>query len=229
MLERHAPPPVRILCLTDAPERLPGGFEPIDLRGKELRRSGMRPTTNKILLFERGFVPCDEFLYLDQTLVVHRDLTPLLEFAKGREEPLVAVRDWHYDSLNTCVVRVRADQSLESVVAAFREGRSYPFKVGGDQDFVTSAIRDLGLESKVATFPPGMVESYKNARNVYRRDPAEAARMLREAIVVKFHGVPRMHELLSPWMRLTKVWRRFPGRGIGFAGFWAKELREVWR
>jgi hypothetical protein len=229
MLERHAPRPTRLLCLTDKPAELPTGFEPIDLRGKELRRKGMRPTTNKILLLEPGFVPSTEFLYLDLTLVVQRSLEPLLDFAASRVEPLIAVRDWHYDSLNTCVMRIRSDERLGAVVRAFREGREFPHKVGGDQDFITAAMRDLGLESLAATFPEGIVESYKHARNVYRENPAEASRMLREATIVKFHGVPRMHELLSPWQRLWRVWRRFPGRGFGFARFWAKELREVWR
>lgn len=222
MLRRHATVPFSLTCLVDRPRRLPESVRRIDVRDWDLSREGMRVTTLKLGLFERGRLPFDEFLYLDTTLVVQRDLGPLLEYGFGCDEELVVLRDWNYDAYNTCVMRIRPGGALGAIPAAFRAGCAYAQRNPGDQDFVTAYVREHGMEDRVALWPEELVASYKNARELNRADPAAARALLESGTVVKFFGKTKMHQLLNPLYRSLKL--RGPDRT-----FWVRELRERWR
>ncbi len=226
MLSRFMPVPFELTCVTDRRRRLPREIRTIDSRKWAMEREGMRITTNKLRLFDPEIFP-GEFLYLDTTLVIHRDLTPLLEYAYGRQEELVVVQDWNYDCYNTCVMRIRGGGKLAVIYERFREGRTYPRRNPGDQDFVTACLREEGLEGEVATFLPHHVLSYKNARKTARTDPEAAKEELAKGIIVKFFAQPKMHQALSPYYRWKKG--RKSAEAKGDLQFWLPELRAKWR
>lgn len=222
MLRRHMPVPFSLTCVVDRPRRLPASVGTLDASDWGLQREGMRVTTTKLGLFEAGRLPFDEFLYLDTTLVVHRDLGPLLEHGFGRDEELVVCRDWSYDAYNTCVMRIRPGGELAAIPKAFREGKAYRQRNPGDQDFVTGFVRERGLEDRVALWRQDDVVSYKTARALNHQDPAAARAMLDAGTIVKFYGKTKMHQLLNPLYRAVKL--KGPDRS-----FWVDELRENWR
>lgn len=228
MLRRHMPVPFDLACAVDRPLALPASIAQIDLSGSEPPRSGMRMTTYKLALYDRNRFPFDEFLYLDTSLVICRDMTPLLDFAYDCPTELIAVDDWNYDAYNTCVMRIRPGGVLAEIPKAYAEGVTYAQKHPGDQDFVTGFLHDRGLEAHIATWPKPLVASYKAARKLTKSDPEAAKRQLDEAVIVKFHGEPKMHQLLDPRYRLKEAVRKLRPWHPN-AWFWIKELRQHWR
>lgn len=230
MLGRHLPGPFNLWCVVDRPQPLPDGVRSIDASGWTKPRPGMRPTVVKLGLFDPEAMPIREFLYFDTSLVIQRDLSPLLAFTDARPEELVAVRDWTYDAFNTCVMRVRTGGSLAEIPRVYAQGVAYDQKTPGDQDFVSGFVRERGLESCVATFPPEMVASYKMARAKARAGRAgEGREDLERALAVKFHGKPKMDEILDPWTRFLRLRLMKPLTGRVDATFWVRELQERWR
>lgn len=222
MLRRHMPVPFTLSCVVDRPRNLPNCVRVIDASQWNLRREGLRVTTDKLGLFEVGRLPFQEFLYFDTTLVIQRDMTSLLRFAFEREEELVVVRDWNYDAYNTCVMRIRTGGAISGVTKAFRDGVVYPWRNPGDQDFLSAFIKEKGLEDQVALWPDDIVVSYRNARVLNRTNPEGAYAMLERGTVVKIYGKTKMNQLLNPFYRQFKM--KGPDRK-----FWIKELRENWR
>lgn len=227
MLTRHMPVPFTLTVVTDRPRKLPSGVKSFDASGWTMRREGMRVTTKKLKLFDPESGLPGEFLYLDTTLVIQKDMTPLLEYAFSRSEELVVVSDWNYDCYNTCVMRLRPGGELRAVYEAFVAGEAYEYRVNGDQDFVHAAVSHRGLQSQVALFPEDHVVSYRNARDLSRND-LEAARItLDRGIVVKFFGYLKMHHVASALWRWKRGRKHPDERPI--LGFWVRELRERWR
>lgn len=228
MLARHMPVPFDLACVVDGPHALPASVRSIDARDWPPPRKGMRATTYKLGLYDPSKVPFDEFLYFDTTLVIHRDLAPLLEIAYGLPQDLVAVRDWNHDCYNTCAMRIRPSSCLAGITKAYAAGAAYPQQVPGDQDFVTAFVREREMEDRVATFPCGMVQSYKSARAAEKLHRGTGRALLARSLVVKFHGEPKMDQLLDPRARI----REMATKGNPFhrnAWFWTRELRRHWR
>ena len=202
MLERHCPRPFRLVCYTDRPRRVPAAIEQRDCAAwTELERAGMRPTTRKLGLFNPAYAEFEEFLYLDLTLVVRKDMGPLLDFAFGRPEDLVILRDWHYDGYNSSVMRIRRG-ALRWVYEAFVAGTRFEQRIPGDQDFLHQAIVRRSLQHRVALFPPGLVASFRQVRR--SRDPDFVRRSVASATIVKFHGDPKMHDAFELRYRLRR-------------------------
>jgi hypothetical protein len=230
MLERHMNVPYQLHCITDRSDRLPERVFRIDASDwHEMKREGMRVTTNKIRLFDPSAIPFEEFLYLDVTLVIQKDMRPLLEYAMAQGEDLVIVKDWNYDCFNSCVMRIRRSPALEAIYRTWLEGKSFPFRNAGDQDFIHSCVHHLGLCDKVALFQPDHVVSYRNLRNRHRTDPKGAYEAIRKGIIVKFWGEPKMHQLANPYYNLMRIRLRHLTRGPKDARFWLRELRRNWR
>lgn len=227
MLRRHMPVPFSMYCVVDRPRVLPASVKTIDASGWGMRREGMRVTTDKLRLYDASAMPFESFLYLDTTLVIQRDMGDLLEYAFGRPEELVVVKDWNYDAYNTCVMRIRPGGKLAAIPEAFLAGKAFDQRNPGDQDFVTAYVREAGLENEVALFRPNDVVSYKNARKLHRTDPQAAYKMLLPGTIVKFYGQTKMHELLNPLYRIKMRLRGAEGRED--ARFWVNELAERWR
>lgn len=227
MLEQHCPLPFELFCYSDRPRRVPQAVQLRDCAGwTELERAGMRPTTRKLGLLNPDYAEFDEFLYLDLTLVIRRDMNDLLGFALQRPEDLVIVGDWHYDGYNSSVMRVRSGR-LRSVYDAFVTGVRFEQRIPGDQDFLHGAIRQQSMQSKVALFPPHQVISFKQTVRTGRRDPELARRRLNAATIVKFHGTPKMHEALRPRYYLPRRLRELL-RGHLRPVMSLAELRRHW-
>jgi hypothetical protein len=228
MLAATCPRPFALTCVTDQPRDLPSAIDQIDCSNwHELRRTGMRPTTVKLGLFNPAYVPYEEFFYLDLSLVIRSGLGPLLDAADCRPEPLVIVSDWCYDCYNSSVMRIR-NRDLVFIYEAFAAGEKYPFRNAGDQDFIHAAVRARGLQNRVATFPPELVASFKLAARPSRCNRELARRQIADAVIVKFCSRPKPHELLQPYYRLWKY-------GLGYLPFGAlgpafsfTELDRTW-
>lgn len=230
MLSRHMHVPYVLTCIVDRPRPLPPGVQSIDAsQWSEMHREGMRLTTNKIRLFDPDTIPFQEFVYLDVTLVIQKDMRPLLEYAFGREEDLVIVKDWNYDCYNSCVMRIRTSDAMRRIYTAFVEGKTYPYRNPGDQDFIHACAQDLGLQKHIAFFEPDHVVSFRNIRELHRTDPQAAYEAIRKGTIVKFFGKPKMHQVADPMFNLFKIRLKNLAYGSKDAGFWLKELREHWR
>lgn len=188
----------------------------------------MRATTYKLWLYDPEKVPVREFLYLDTSLVIRSDMTPLLEFAFGQPHDLVAVRDWNYDAYNTSVMRIRQTCRLAEIPKAYADGVAFEQRVPGDQDFVSGVIRASGLEEYVAAFPADMIACFGAARRASKGNRRFGYQMLERAVIVKFNGRPKMGDVIDWRYRLRQVlqtqnpWHRR-------VWFWVRETKELWR
>jgi hypothetical protein len=230
MLERRLSRPYRLHCIIDRPRRLPASVSVIDAREwSDVRREGMRITTTKIRLFDPQSVPFEEFLYLDLSVVIQRDLDCLLQYCDAKSEELVIVRDWHYDVFNTCVMRIRHCSELQSIYQAFVGGKTYPHRWHGDQDFVHACLLDYGHQDHVAFFDPDHVVSYRNLRFVNRNNETAAYEAMQRATIVKFHGRLKMHQILNPYHNFAGIRLKNFRHGSRDANFWTRELKAIWR
>ena len=230
MLERNLNVPYRLHCITDSPRAMPKGVTEIDGRGwSDVRRAGMKPTTMKLRLFDPKSLPFKDFLYLDLTLVIQKNLQSLLEFCDSRPENLIIVRDWNYDGYNSCVMRVRHSPELESIYRAFADGKTFDQRNLGDQDFIHNWIQEQNLENEVGFFEPDHVASYRNLQHLNWTDPKSAEAAIGRATIVKFYGRVKMHDVLNPLTNFSKIRMRYLRTGGKDARFWVKELRSLWR
>jgi hypothetical protein len=228
MLKRHCRRPFELHCFTDVPRPLPAGVIRHDCSGwTELDRPGMRRTTRKLGLFNPDYVPFDEFLYLDLSLVIRRDMEELLMFAFGHPADLVIVPNWHYDGFNSSVMRIRRG-GLRQVYDSFIAGETYKQKVLGDQDFTHGAITAHGLRDRVALFPAHIIVSFKKTVRLGRHNADEGRKRIANATIVKFHGEPKMHEAFGFWYRLTRVRLKELVRGHWAPVIPIDELRRQW-
>jgi hypothetical protein len=198
MLARHCRQPFRLYCYTDQPRRLPAQVEQRDCADwNELERTGMRPTTRKLGLFNPRYVEFDRFLYLDLSLIVRRDMSALIADAFSRPEGLVIVQEWVQEGYNSSVMRIHRG-GLAAIYEAFVEGERYEQRVPGDQDFIRGVVLRHGLTDRVAHFRAGQIVSFKGAVRTARRNASAARQLFQQATIVKFHGSPKMHEAFSP-------------------------------
>ncbi len=228
MLRRNFPRKFRLICITDRPRPLPSSIQTIDASQWPGPRPGMRPTTYKLFLYDRQRVPIPEFLYLDTSMVIRADMSPLIQFADAQAQDLITVRDWNYDAYNTSVMRIRQTDRLAEIPKAYEAGETFVQRVPGDQDFVTGLVRTRGFEDNVTTFPDELVACFGAARKASRRGSGKGQEMLEQAVVVKFNGRPKMHELIDPRYRLRQILEtRNPLHRR--AWFWVKETKDLWK
>ncbi len=228
MLLRHMPVPFDLTCLVDRDRSLPASIRTVDVTGWPCPRVGMRPTTYKLGLYDPARLPLGEFLYLDTSLVIQKDLTSLLEFAFGQPHELVAVKGMSYETYNSCVLRVRQGGRLTAIPKAYEAGTTFDQPIPGDQDFATGVIRQNGWEDSVTRFPNEMIQSFKIARQSQKTERGSGRTMLENATIVKFHGEPKMDQLLDPRYRFAEVVKkRNPFHR--HVWFWVREVQCHWR
>ena len=229
MLRRYSPVPFSLICYSDRKRQVPREVEVRSCQGwTELMDTAMRPTTLKLGFFDAEKVPFDEFLYLDLSLVIRRDMSELIKFAFNSSSDLVIVNDWHHPSYNSSVMRIRRG-ALQTIYDGFSAGQRYSQKVRGDQEFIFSHLRALALQDRVELFPESLVVSYKNLKALNRTNPQAAQNAVEAATIVKFHGRTKMHQLLSPLDNLRYVRKfRFSRQGQQDAHFFVKELSRHW-
>ena len=206
MLGRHCRQPFKLYCYTDLPRRLPAQVEQRDCADwNELERTGMRPTTRKLGLFNPRYVEFDRFLYLDLSLIVWRDMSALIADAFSRPEDLVIVQECGPGGLQL-VGDAHPSRGLAAIYEAFVEGERYEQRVPGDQDFIRGVVLRHGLTDRVAHFPAGQIVSFKGAVRTARRSASAARQLFQQATIVKFHGSPKMHEAFAPRYGLRVRW-----------------------
>lgn len=197
MLGRHCPQPFVLYCFTDRPRRLPHEVVQRECAGwTELLRPGMRPTTQKLGLFNAAYIEFERFLYLDLSLIIRRDMGGLLAHAFGRHEDLVIVSHWKNEGYNSSVMCIRRG-GLQRIYDAFVAGERFEQRVAGDQDFIHGVVTRHGLQAQVAHFATEHVVSFKSMVQLGRRDASLARGRIGDATIVKFHGSPKMHEAFA--------------------------------
>ncbi|RZI85087.1 MAG: hypothetical protein EOP38_06290 [Rubrivivax sp.] len=228
MLTRHAGRPFQLWCVTDTPRKVPVDIRQIDCTSwTELHQEGMRPTTVKLGLFNPAYTALAQFIYLDLTLVIRQDMSPLINHMLDSPHDLVILKDWGYESYNSSVMRIRPEE-LAFIYRSFAQGKRYPQKTKGDQDFIFAAIKDHQRESLVDLVPAPLVVSFKHTMRLGFRAPSQAASMVENAVIVKFHGSPRMHRALHPVYRTLKYNLRFWLKGR-MTPFSLAALSRAWK
>jgi len=232
MLVRNVPVPFTLTCITDRPRNIPGDVATLDCSGWDhMVRAGMRPTTRKLRLFDEQAIPFTEFLYLDTSLVIRKDMGALLQDAFSRPQDLVISGGMSNPGYNSSVMRIRP-APLRFIYDSWLSGDVYEQIVPGDQDFIRGAVAAKGRESQVALFAPGQIVSYRLTRTLGHNDPDEARRRIEGATIVKFHGRDKPHQVLDPVYNLFKLRLRHLRRlreGAYDAAFFRNELRRHWR
>jgi hypothetical protein len=208
MLQRHCPVPFMLTCYSDRNRHVPEGVKVVDCQQWAKAKVGTtdeayKITSLKLHLFDAAEVPSSEFFYFDLSLVIRQNMQPLLDYAFSRPEDLVIVSDWHYSCYNSSVMRIRRGP-LQTIYDAYAGGQRYEQIVKGDQDFIYEHVKAKGLQNQVALFPEGQVVSYKMTRTLNRTDPEAAQKVVEDAIIVKFHGKPKMHQVANPLYNLLK-------------------------
>lgn len=225
MLRRHLPGAFRLVCIRDWAEPLSDSIETIDARPWAL--SGW---FNKLRLFDQEVTGDEPFLYLDLSLVIMRSLEPLLTFAANEPVPLIAVRDWHYDSLNSCAMWIRPGPATQKVWDTYAAGIRFPTRLQSDQDYVNSVLRPV--PGALSYFPDETIASYKVLRKLNRESSIRAREALERAVILKFHGEPKPHQLLDRSHALRLAMRgalRHPRNVRADWRFLEEDVRRNWR
>jgi hypothetical protein len=232
MLTRHVSRPFQLLCVTDKLRNVDSRITQVDCsQWTELKAEmdvrGGKTTRMKLGLFNPEYIKLDEFIYLDLSLVIRANFNPLIEWMDGQDEELLIVADWRYDGYNSCVMRIRP-KKLDFVYRDFCTGVKYPAKREGDQDFITGSVR--AHQIAVATFPTELIQSFKDLCGAIVPLPSSPMMTMRNAVIVKFHGRPKMHEAFGGWLpRIVKVGRaRYITWGKWIQPRWIRELHKSW-
>ena len=224
MLGRNLTVPFRLTCFTDRRRDLSREIEQIDIGAR-----GERGFFNKMLLYDSENFPAKECFYLDITLVIIRDITHLVDFARSTGSDLVCVRDWKRPVLNTCVQWIRHGETTRALWEFYKSGARPEYRTRGDQEFVFDALFDLGLSHAPAYFPSGEIQSFKVLRDANRESKAGFAELWSKASIVKFHGSPRQTDILDPWRRIFAVTMRYPHHALTDWPFLVDEVKTLWK
>jgi len=232
MLLRHVSQPFQLLCVTDKPRNVDLRITQVDCSQwteikTEMSSRGGKATRLKLGLFNPEYITLNEFIYLDLSLVIRANFQPLIEWMNGKDEDLLIVADWRYDGYNSCVMRIRP-RKLNFVYRDFCAGIKYPAKREGDQDFITGSIH--AHQASVATFPAELIQSFKDLCGAIVPLPMDPAEVMKDAVIVKFHGRPKMHDAFGGWLpRIVRVGRaKYFAWGKFMQPRWIRELNECW-
>ena len=218
MVTRHMPAPFAFTCFTDRRRKVSEHIQQVDCAGW-----GLSGWFNKLKLFDKSAMPFESMLYLDLSLIVKADLTPMVDFV--RQHPFVIVRDWHYDCFNSCAMWITRTARTQQVWDDYAQGITYRTRHHGDQDYIHAVFRAHGWLPETTCFPESMIVSYKNLRRMRRSQPQRSEELLADSIILKFHGFPKPHELLMPAVELPLKRRLF------FFGrdYLVPQIREWWQ
>lgn len=229
MLQRNCPIKFRLICYTDKPRDLHPEIEQRDCsKWSEFDQENIPVYMRKLGLFNPEYTELDEFIFLDVTLVIRKSLRELFECAFSCPQDLVIAQDWYYNCYNSSVMRIRP-LAMRFIYDAFVAG-AQPLPIfHGDQDFIHFVISSRHKQQCVALFHDGMVVSFKRVLKVGRRNPVLAKNMVGHATIVKFHGVPRMHQAFNPVYHFFYIRLRDFLRGKFFPSISMSELNHHWR
>ena len=224
MVRRNYSGDLRFTCFADRPLELPGWVDVVDVSSW-----GLKGTHPKLRLFDKTVLDTPH-LVLDTTVVVLKPLEPLIEIMQSSSAPLVLQRDWFYDCLNGSVRSCRPSDETDQIWRSYEAGEKFDTAPGkwerhyGEQDFIWGALKKVNLLDEVEWIPEGMVASFKGIRRAKARSAAE---QLERAIILKFHGEPKQHQILAPGYTWGCI-RRWPFRPWVW-GYLKSRVRECWR
>lgn len=227
MLAAHSPEPFELLCFTDRPRRVNSAITQVDCSAwVELERQGMRPTTRKLGLFNPDYTKRDWIIYFDLTLVIRKSIAPMVDFMQKNKDKLNIIQDWNHPSYNSSVMAFSPEQ-YRFIYDAFVDGVTYTQKVKGDQEFIYHHLLAQNI-TDTSILPEHYVCSFKRAVRTAWKNPDEARQMIESALIVKFHGAPRMHEAFDPLYRLRKFTLKAIRYGKTGLPFSIRELERAW-
>ncbi len=221
MVQRHLSMPFRFVCYTDRPRPLDPAVQQADASSW-----GLSGWFAKLRLFDGELLNGEPLLYIDLSAIIRSSLDPMVSYAHGH--PFVAVRDWNYDCLNSCVMWISPCAETQGIWDAYRTGVRYQSPLKGDQDYIDDHVREHGLHDWVTWWPPEWVISYRRLFRVHRRSHFTAMDVLSRSIVVKFHGTPRPHQL-GDWRVMTMLYLRYPSAYLHARPQMVHHLRDAWR
>lgn len=223
MAKRHISTPFTFTCFTDRSRNLEPGIIQLDTV-----QWGLEGWYNKLKLFDSKAMPYESMLYLDLSLVIRQSLEPLVEYVQ--DKPFVALRDWSYDVINSCVMWISRNPMTQKVWEDYASGQ--PFLEGnhGDQDCIYASLVNQGVAQDIPYFPPEWIVSYKQLHKVYVfRSKEEARSKVMDALIIKFHGHPRQHEMLTLPGRFRWIALQQPRYLLRDWNFLAREVKEWWK
>jgi hypothetical protein len=227
MVARHLPIPHRFIVWCDAtPDGTPRQYSSGILR-RDLSEWGLPGTRNKLRLFDPEVSGTAPFLFLDLTLVVRQSLLPLVRRGRATRASLIAVQDWNYPTLNSCVMWLNPDANTKRVWDRWTEDGQHNWTLRGDQNYINSIFRKESPEA-LTFWASGRVVSYKRLRKLAVREPELALARLREATILKFHGRPKPTDVLNPWANPKSTVLRHPLHPRLWR-FLDDEIRAHWR
>ena len=224
MLGRKFALPFRLTCFTDRKRDVSSEIVQFDI--KEFSAKG---PFNKVLLYNPDVMPYDEALFMDITLVIKEELSDYVAYAKSLNKDLVAIRDWRRPVMNSCFQWITKNETLRAVWDVYESDRYPEFRTKGDQFFTYSTLQSLGLEERIGYFPDGEIQSFKVLREAHRESEAKFQELWAKTKVIKFHGMPRQHEVVDPWQRFWTTTVRYPQYAFKDWSFLVREIREWWR
>lgn len=226
MLSEHFQRPFELRCYTDRPRAIDERIRQMDCTSwREFQAAGTHPTDFKLGLFNPDYAQCDELFYLDLSLIIQSDLTPLVDYAGQCPEGLVIVKDWFYDGYNSSVMRIKP-REMKFVYDDYVAGIKYPMHIAGDQDYIHGATQ---LRPGVVTlFPAGHVESFKRLIRAGMSAFGAVKASAEQAMIIKFHGRPKMHVLFASGYVFFKYRLRYMLHGHWRLPVDVSRLRRAW-
>jgi hypothetical protein len=224
MLARHLHRPFRLIVYADV---LTGRRFGPDVEIRDCSAWGLVGVYNKLRLFDPIVTGIRPFIYFDITLVVCKALKQMIDFGMGTGASLVAVRDWNYPVLNSSVMWIRPDENTKRVWEEWSCGRQFDGHMQGDQNYIHAVFAKRFPEA-LEYWPGGMVASYKGLRKMSAHTPWDAKEAMAQAVILKFHGHPKPHEVLQPWLHMSST----VFRNISRPRLWrylAGEIAANWR
>ena len=224
LTKRNLGIPFRFTCVTDRPRDLHPEISQL-LRDDVAEGRGSR---NKLQLFDPTWWPFDSMLYLDLTLVIKGSLDDLVGFVRDKE--FVTIRDWNYESFNSCVMWISHSKKVQTVWDTFARGKRFgQHTEGGDQDYIYSVFRENNWLDETAYFRLGTIVPFRKLLKTHRTDRITANETVEAATIIKFHGHPKPHEWLDPRLRFKYL---ICHRPFSFPVDWqylVEEIRAWWR
>src|SRR5690349_617658 len=224
MLGRKFSLPFRLTCFTDRKRDVSKEIIQIDIK-----QFSARGPFNKVILYNPEAMPYDEALFMDITLVIKEELSGYIAYAKALDKDLVAIRDWRRPVMNSCFQWITKNDTLRAVWDVYVSDNYPEFRTKGDQFFTYSTLQALGLEHEIGYFPDGEIQSYKVLREAHRESESKFQELWAKTKVIKFHGMPRQHEVIKPIQHFWTTTIRYPQFAIKDWNFLTKEIREWWR
>lgn len=201
MVARHLVEPHRFIIYTDRPDNgrfssPAAGQQLLEIR--DLEPGKLRGYFGKLRLFDQALNQNNPFLFLDSTLVIRANLSPLIQLGRASNASLIGVRDWNYPILNSSVLWCQPDTNTQAVWDAWNQGHYTSESFAGDQNFIFHVFNQLAPQA-LTYWPEGLVSSYKALRKLAARHPAAAKEQVEASCILKFHGRPKPEEVLQPW------------------------------